>query len=250
MFKNIISILQNKEETKTIVTNRDENDNTIVTQASLDTKTTAHVPSFGRVEWNYLYGYNKLIEAKFSWKSYESIDTFVFLLGKDNKIIKDSDLVFYNSETRRDIDGLRPFDKEAYRNKNYWREQTYPCSKNGAVWIDSNGFDEYEDDEECYETAHINLNDVENDIESIVFAHVVYSSPCNPIVAFGKDINFKIYICDQDGSGLVNACCENLDNKSILLSCKLRRKDDGWRFELINENINGPVQNLIDMYVE
>lgn len=247
MFKKIFTFFEGKGLSNTVVNDSSETNHTIVTQASADNSTTMHTPSYSKINWNYLSDYKKPIEAKFSWRSTaESIDTFVLLLGKDNKIIKDSDLVFYNSEIRKDADVLKPFDEESFRNKGYWRDVTYPCSQNGEVWIES---DYSMIDLDC-EIVHVNLQDIENDINSIVFAHVVYSSPCNPKVLFGKDMNFEINIYEKEGHSLVSARCENLDNKNILLSCRLKRKQDGWNFEFLNESINGPVQNLIDMYID
>ena len=240
MLKRILNIFQ-----------YDEKDNSVVEKNVIDSVPVRVDRDVTSEEWSYLNGSDSNpIVVRFSWKSYETIDTFVFLLGKENKIVKKSDLIFYNSEIRRNFEGVKTFDIEQYRNKNNWREQTFPCSDNGAIWIETGRYDEYGDDNDC-EVVHVDFREVDNSIETILFAHVVYSSPCSHKASFGKDTNFCIHVSEKDSAtGLVNVRCENLENKNILLSCALKRKRNGWRFEFINECINGPVQNLIDMYVE
>lgn len=95
MLKRILNIFQ-----------YDEKDNSVVEKNVIDSVPVRVDRDVTSEEWSYLNGSDSNpIVVRFSWKSYETIDTFVFLLGKENKIVKKSDLIFYNSEIRRNFEG-------------------------------------------------------------------------------------------------------------------------------------------------
>lgn len=194
------------------------------------------------------------------------LDICAFLLGEDGMIHDKTDLVYFRSLLRWKTekaftdDDFSPLDGEFstwpnkhFKNPNRWLEGTLPVSSDGAVigsWDDKTD----DGDEECGETMHILLDEVDtNQHKSIVFAAVVAKDriEAGETFADAHDPVVTIY---------------NAENEEVVAEYKLASKFPGkdavcfgrmdfdeetffWNFTPMADGYNGGMQYLAtDVY--
>ena len=125
----------------------------------------------------------KRLRVDLTWEGTD-LDVCAFLLGKDGVMTEKSDLVYYKSERRWlpnkafDDPAFDPLDgkvsvwpAQGFKNPIKWRDATLPISGDDAV---IGSWDDMSDSEECGETMHVLLDEVDvTKHKSIVIAAVV-----------------------------------------------------------------------------
>lgn len=117
------------------------------------------------------------------------LDICAFLLGEDGLMHEKADLVYFNSQRRwktskefndeefNPLDGKVSLWEDAcsdFKNKRKWMEATLPISQDNSVIGSWDDMDDDGDSDECGETMHVLLDEVDTrKYRSIVFAAVV-----------------------------------------------------------------------------
>ena len=231
-------------------------------------------------------GYNK-IQVDLSWDTTgiksryglkgRDLDACAFLVGEGGVITDDADFVYYKSESRwipsdprwkdpkqrAKVDvtegEFEPFDRNKYRNKKIWRQDTLPVSKDGSVigsWDDLGEEDDENevDGGEAGETMHAILGKVNENIAEIIICVSIYPNPdYGPVEkqTFDKVHDAKIEITDEETGNIL--CQYNLSEKFSGLTAvevgRLAINDEGdWDFVALGEGHDGGMQTLIDIY--
>lgn len=208
------------------------------------------------------------------------LDICAFMLGKDGMIHEREDLVYFSSRLRwkteksftdedfnpfkgmftfwphpkkdevRDIPKDWTLARELYKNQNRWMEATLPISIDGSVigsWDDKS--DESEEDNDCGETMHVILDEVDTrKYSSIVFAAVVakdrikagetFADAHDPVVAiYNAETNEEVaeYKLAKSFPGKDAVCFGRMDfNEETFM----------WTFIPMEESYNGGMQHL------
>lgn len=193
------------------------------------------------------------------------LDICAFMLGRDGMIHEKVDLVYFGSllrwKTEKDFndDDFDPLKgsfslwetaSKHFKNPNKWKEATLPISCDGAVigsWDDKS--DEDSEDEDCGETMHILLDEVDTrKYSSIIFAAVVakdrikkgetFADAHNPVVTiYNAETNEEIaeYKLANTFPGKDAVCFGKMDfdDKTML-----------WNFIPLEDSYNGGMEYL------
>lgn len=192
------------------------------------------------------------------------LDLAAFLLGKDDKVHKREDLVYFNSERRwlpkkpfnaADFNALEgqvsTFEKDGknYKNKMRWMEATLPLSSDNAVigsWDDMDDSDS--EDNECGERMHVLLNEVDTrKYKTIVFVAAVAKDRIQKGETFKDARSPIVSIYDAESDELIaqyQLATEFPDKDAVCLGKLVCDDDWMWSFVPMADGYNGGLQTL------
>lgn len=204
----------------------------------------------------------KTIRIDLEWVGTD-LDICAFLLGEDGYIHARPDLVYFGSQLRWKTDKdfkdpdfnplegkVSTWDKDStnFKNPRKWMEATLPISSDGSVigsWDDMAG----EDDEECSETMHILLEEVDTrKYASIVFAAAV-AKKCiekGETFADAHDPVVRIYDADEDELIAEYKLAQQFPGKDVVRFGKVIYDNTSmlWNFEPMAQGDKGGMQYL------
>lgn len=192
------------------------------------------------------------------------LDICALMLGNDGMIHEKVDLIYFNSQLRwktekdfndDNFDPMKgsfsqwPAASKDFKNPRKWMEATLPISADGAVIGSWDDMSDEGDDEECGETMHVILDEVDTrKYSSIVFAAVVakdriaagetFADAHDPIVSIYNaetDEDVAEYKLASDFPGKDAVCFGRMDfdSKTML-----------WNFVPMDDSYNGGMQYL------
>ena len=192
------------------------------------------------------------------------LDICAFMLGNDGMIHEKADLVYFMSQLRwktekdfndDDFNPLKgsfsqwPAASKDFKNPRKWMEATLPISSDGAVigsWDDKS---DSGDDEDCGETMHVNLDEVDTrKYSTIVFAAVVAKDriAAGETFADAHDPVVTIYNAETDKEVAEYKLASSFPGKDAV--CFGRMDFDTntmlWNFIPMDESYNGGMQYL------
>ena len=99
------------------------------------------------------------------------------------------------------------------------------------------------------ERIQIDLSQIENRIERIVFFMTIFDAHTNN-QTFGMIKNAYVRLLDANTE---NEVCrydltDNYATDTAIIACALNRTPNGWTFEAIGDGLDGNLQNLLDRY--
>ncbi|MCC8118957.1 MAG: TerD family protein [Bacteroidales bacterium] len=190
------------------------------------------------------------------------LDICAFLLGEDGMIHDKADLVYFRSLLRwkttkafTDAD-FNPLEGEIstwpskdFKNPNRWLEGTLPISSDGAVIGSWDDMDDTGGDEECGETMHVLLDEVDtNKHKSIVFAACVARDRIanGETFADAHDPVVTIYNAENDEVVAEYKLASKFPGKDAVCLGRLDFDDNTffWNFVPMAEGYNGGMHYL------
>lgn len=192
------------------------------------------------------------------------LDICALMLGKDGMIHQKEDLVYFNSRLRwktekdfndDDFDPLNgsfsqwPAASANFKNPRRWMEATLPISSDGSVIGSWDDMSDEEDDEDCCETMHIILDEVDTTkYSSIVFAAVVAKDriAAGETFADAHDPIVKIYNAETDEVVAEYKLGSDFPGKDAVCFGRMDFNNHTflWNFVPMNEAYNGGMQYL------
>lgn len=195
------------------------------------------------------------IRVDLNWKSGADLDATAFLLNDDGVISDDADFVYYKSNNRCEAwpdCTPAPYDRQKYGSKKNWRDNTVPCSLDGAVIGSSDDLGDGDDDngsDEAGETMHVNLSKVRPDVTEITFCVTIYDEEGNTTFKDVRDPQIVITNEDTDEELCAYNLKEHFSSETAVVAGALVLNEDGdWEFEAIGKGYDGGLETLVDMY--
>lgn len=192
------------------------------------------------------------------------LDICAFMLGNDGMIHEKVDLIYFNSQLRwktekdfidADFDPLKgsfsqwPAASKDFKNPRKWMESTLPISADGAVIGSWDDMSDDGEDEECGETMHVILDEVDTrKYSSIVFAAVVAKDriAAGETFADAHDPIVSIYNAETDEEVAEYKLANTFPGKDAV--CFGRMDFDPktmlWNFVPMDDSYNGGMQYL------
>lgn len=192
------------------------------------------------------------------------LDICAFMLGNDGMIHEKVDLIYFNSQLRwktekdfidADFDPLKgsfsqwPAASKDFKNPRKWMESTLPISADGAVIGSWDDMSDDGEDEECGETMHVILDEVDTrKYSSIVFAAVVAKDriAAGETFADAHDPIVSIYNAETDEEVAEYKLASTFPGKDAV--CFGRMDFDPktmlWNFVPMDDSYNGGMQYL------
>lgn len=192
------------------------------------------------------------------------LDICAFMLGNDGMIHEKVDLIYFNSQLRwktekdfidADFDPLKgsfsqwPAASKDFKNPRKWMESTLPISADGAVIGSWDDMSDDGEDEECGETMHVILDEVDTrKYSSIVFAAVVAKDriAAGETFADAHDPIVSIYNAETDEEVAEYKLANAFPGKDAV--CFGRMDFDPktmlWNFVPMDDSYNGGMQYL------
>ena len=204
----------------------------------------------------------KNIRIDLTWQGTD-LDICAFLLGADGFIHDRADLVYFNSQlrwkTKKDFsdEDFNPLEGEVstwakessnFKNPRKWMEATLPISSDGSVigsWDDmSDG-----EDEECGETMHVLLEEVDTrKYSTIIFAAAVAKDriQAGETFADARDPLVSIYDADSDELIAEYKLASEFAGKDVVRFGKVVYDSDSmiWSFVPMAEGDKGGIMYL------
>ena len=189
------------------------------------------------------------------------LDICAFLLGEDGMIHDKIDLVYFRSllrwKTKKAFtdDKFNPLEgkiskwpNKDFKNPNRWLEGTLPISSDGSVigsWDDKSN----NNDEECGETMHVLLDEVDtNKYKSIVFAAVVAKDriKVGETFADAHDPVVTIYNAETEDVVAEYKLASKFPGKDAVCFGRMDFDEESffWNFTPMADGYNGGMQHL------
>lgn len=195
------------------------------------------------------------------------LDICAFLLGEDGLIHAKEDLVYFNSQlrwkTKKDFNDpdFNPLEGKVsqwsnetanFKNPRKWMDATLPISSDGSVigsWDDMSDNDDDNEDEECGETMHVLLEEVDTrKYTTIVFAAVVAKDKIEAGETFedAHDPVVNIYNADTDELIAEYKLAQKFPNKDAVVFGKMEFESNTmlWSFVPTAEGYKGGMMYL------
>lgn len=191
------------------------------------------------------------------------LDVCAFMLGDDGMMTVKEDLVYFKSQRRwlpekplddPDFNPLKgrvskSWKEEGFKNPIKWMEATLPLSADNAVIGSWDDMDDGEESDECGETLHILLNEVDvSQYNTIVMAAAVAKDRIEEGESFADahDPVVRIYDADKDELMAEYKLADNFPGKDVVCFGKMVWDSDEmmWSFEAMAEAYNGGMQHL------
>ena len=192
------------------------------------------------------------------------LDICAFALGKDGMIHDKADLVYFGSKLRwktekefndDDFNPLKgkfsqwPEASKDFRNPRKWMEATLPISSDGAVIGSWDDMSDSGDDEECGETMHVLLDEVDTrKYSAIVFAAAVAMDRIRESETFADahDPIVTIYNAETDEKVAEYKLASKFPGKDAVCFGKMEFNDETflWNFTPMAEGYNGGMKHL------
>ena len=202
----------------------------------------------------------KTLRIDLSWVGTD-LDICAFLLGEDGQIHEKEDLVYclsklrwktketFDSENFNPLDGrISTWDKDRanYKNETKWMEDTLPISSDGSV---IGSWDDMSDSEECGETMHVLLEEVDTrKYASIIFAAAVSKERIKKGETFVDAHNPVVNIFDADTNELLAEykLAQQFPNEDAVCFGKVAYDSESmlWNFEPTSKGYKGGIQFL------
>ena len=200
------------------------------------------------------------IRVDLTWSGTD-LDICAFLLGEDGMIHEKADLVYFRSlirwQTKKPFtsDDFNPLEGKVsiwpnkdFKNPNRWLEETLPLSSDYAVigsWDDKSN----NSDEECGETMHVILDEVDtNKHKAIVFAAVVAKDKIDKGETFADahDPIVTIYNAETEDIIAEYKLASKFPGKDAVCFGRLDFDDNTflWNFSPMADGYNGGMQHL------
>lgn len=211
-------------------------------------------------------GFNKpdlsTIKVDLIWAGTD-LDVCAFMLGDDGMMTVKEDLVYFKSQHRwlpekpfddPDFDPLKgrvckSWKEEGFKNPIKWMEATLPLSADNSVIGSWDDMDDGEESDECGETLHILLNEVDvSQYNTIVMAAAVAKDRIIAGESFvdAHDPIVRIYDADKDELMAEYKLADNFPGKDVVCFGKMvwDPEEMMWSFEAMADAYNGGMQHL------
>jgi tellurium resistance protein TerD len=193
------------------------------------------------------------------------LDVSAFLLGKNQKIINDDYLVFYNSEKRvlpSNVLQLEPenpakyppyVDEEGKRHSSHdhWREKTRPVDPDFSVIGSIDDVDGKTSEGGDDETLDIDLSKVSTDVEEIIIVVSIYDYATRK-QNFGQvdDSYIRMYkLSTPDIDEYKYELNEDFSACTSVEFCRIYRKNGEWKIQALGISHKGGLEDLVTKYV-
>lgn len=205
----------------------------------------------------------KTVKIDLIWAGTD-LDVCAFLLGDDGMIKIKEDLVYFKSQRRwmpeppisdPGFDPLkgrisRSWKEEGFKNPQKWMDATLPLSADDSVigsWDDM--ADEDGGDDDCGETMHVRLDEVDvSQYSSIVFAAVVAKDRIQKGESFADahDPVARIYNADEDELIAEYKLADQFPGKDAVCFGRMVYDEESmmWKFEPMADAYNGGMEFL------
>lgn len=189
-------------------------------------------------------GHRTHFSIRLRWQGGVDLDLSAFMLNKDGFIDNESDLVFYNSTNRSEN-----YDSERFANEEDWVSRTKPVSTDASLIgaADAEGVD----DGCSMETMSLNLQDVSENINKIVFCVSIFQSKLHSKDCDGK-LKSEISLIDSDKGEILSSCAlDELDGTATSAETYEfeRMPVVGWECRLCDITHDSGLHSIIDKYV-
>lgn len=211
-------------------------------------------------------GFNKpelsTIKVDLIWAGTD-LDVCAFMLDEEGMMTVKEDLIYFKSQRRWMPE--KPFDdpnfdplkgrvskswkEEGFKNPIKWMEATLPLSADNAVIGSWDDMDDGDESDECGETLHILLNEVDvSQYNTIVMAAAVAKDriECGESFADAHDPVVRIYDADKDELMAEYKLADNFPGKDVICFGKMvwDPEEMMWNFEAMADAYNGGMQHL------
>lgn len=211
-------------------------------------------------------GFNKpdlsTIKVDLIWAGTD-LDVCAFMLDEEGMMTVKEDLIYFKSQRRwmpekpfddPDFDPLKgrvskSWKEEGFKNPIKWMEATLPLSADNAVIGSWDDMDDGGESDECGETLHILLNEVDvSQYNTIVLAAAVAKDRIEAGESFADahDPVVRIYDADKDELMAEYKLADNFPGKDVVCFGKMvwDSEEMMWSFEAMAEAHNGGMQHL------
>ena len=205
----------------------------------------------------------KALRIDLTWLGTD-LDVCAFLLGEDNLIHDKADLVYFNSQLRwkttkefNDPD-FNPLEGKVstwaqdggnYKNPHKWMESTLPISSDGSVIGSWDDMADDDADEECGETMHVLLEEVDvHKYPKIVFAAAVAKKRIQKGETFADAHDPVVSIYDADTDELIAEykLAQQFPGKDVVCFGEVSYDESTmiWNFEPMADGYTGGMMYL------
>lgn len=211
-------------------------------------------------------GFNKpdlsTIKVDLIWAGTD-LDVCAFMLDEEGMMTVKEDLIYFKSQRRwmpekpfndPDFDPLKgrvskSWKEEGFKNPIKWMEATLPLSSDNAVIGSWDDMDDGAESDECGETLHILLNEVDvSQYNTIVLAAAVAKDRIKAGESFADahDPVVRIYDADKDELMAEYKLADNFPGKDVVCFGKMvwDPEEMMWSFEAMADAYNGGMQHL------
>lgn len=211
-------------------------------------------------------GFNKpelsTIKVDLIWAGTD-LDVCAFMLDEEGMMTVKEDLIYFKSQRRwmpekpfddPDFDPLKgrvskSWKEEGFKNPIKWMEATLPLSADNAVIGSWDDMDDGNESDECGETLHILLNEVDvSQYNTIVMAAAVAKDRIEDGESFADahDPVVRIYDADKDELMAEYKLADNFPGKDVICFGKMvwDPEEMMWSFEAMADAYNGGMQYL------